>query len=44
MFGILGHETGPEESIKPFGKKYRPIYLDHFYKKIAEKSQVIINN
>ncbi|XP_060873154.1 serine/threonine-protein kinase 3-like [Metopolophium dirhodum] len=33
------HDTGPEESIKPFGKKYRPIYLDHFHKKIAEKSQ-----
>lgn len=38
MFAILGHDTGPEES----GKKYRPLFLDHFDKKIAEKSKVII--
>jgi len=44
MFGVLGHDTGPEESIKPFGKNYRPIYLDHIHKKISEKSKVIINN
>jgi len=37
IFGILGHDTGPEES----GKKYRPLFLDHFDKKIAEKSKVI---
>ncbi|XP_022167502.1 serine/threonine-protein kinase 3 [Myzus persicae] len=29
------HDTGPEES----GKKYRPLFLDHFDKKIAEKSK-----
>jgi len=40
IFGILGHDTGPEES----GKKYRPLFLDHFDKKIAEKSKVIDNN
>lgn len=37
MHGVLGHDTGPEES----GKKYRPLFLDHFDKKIAEKSKVI---
>lgn len=36
-YGVLGHDTGPEES----GKKYRPLFLDHFDKKIAEKSKVI---
>lgn len=40
MFVVLGHDTGPEES----GKKYRPLFLDHFDKKIAEKSKVIIVN
>jgi len=40
MFIILGHDTGPEES----GRKYRPLFLDHFDKKIAEKSKVIIDN
>ncbi|CAH1736324.1 serine/threonine-protein kinase 3 [Aphis gossypii] len=29
------HDTGPEES----GRKYRPLFLDHFDKKIAEKSK-----
>lgn len=38
MYGVVGHDTGPEES----GKKYRPLFLDHFDKKIAERSKVII--
>jgi len=35
---FIGHDTGPEES----GKKYRPLFLDHFDKKIAERTKVII--
>jgi hypothetical protein len=31
-----GHDTGPEES----GKKYRPLFLDHFDKKEAENIKV----
>jgi len=38
MYIVIGHDTGPEES----GKKYRPLFLDHFDKKIAERSKVII--
>lgn len=37
MYDILGHDTGPEES----GKKYRPLFLDHFDKKFGVKSKVI---
>jgi len=33
---ILGHDTGPGES----GKKYRPLFLDHFDKKEAENNKV----
>ncbi|XP_060872905.1 serine/threonine-protein kinase 3-like [Metopolophium dirhodum] len=29
------HDTGPEKS----GKQYRPLFLDHFDKKVAEKSK-----
>jgi hypothetical protein len=33
---LLGHDTGPGES----GKKYRPLFLDHFDKKEAENIKV----
>lgn len=36
MFYFLGHDTGPGES----GKKYRPLFLDHFDKKEAESIKV----
>jgi hypothetical protein len=35
---FAGHDTGPEES----GKKYRPLFLDHFDKKEAENIKVSI--
>jgi len=35
-FLFSGHDTGPEES----GKKYRPLFLDHFDKKEAENIKV----
>lgn len=38
MVYYLGHDTGPEES----GKEYRPLFLDHFDKKIAENRKVIL--
>lgn len=43
MFELFdtGHDTGPGES----GKKYRPLFLDHFDKKEAEnvKTQVRVH-
>ena len=36
FFFFSGHDTGPEES----GKKYRPLFLDHFDKKEAENIKV----
>jgi hypothetical protein len=33
---FAGHDTGPGES----GKKYRPLFLDHFDKKEAENIKV----
>lgn len=33
---LSGHDTGPGES----GKKYRPLFLDHFDKKEAESIKV----
>lgn len=39
MVCLIGHDTGPEES----GKEYRPLFLDHFDKKIAENRKVTIN-
>lgn len=38
MFHLTGHDTGPGES----GKKYRPLFLDHFDKKEAESIKVSI--
>lgn len=37
-FYLTGHDTGPGES----GKKYRPLFLDHFDKKEAESIKVSI--
>jgi hypothetical protein len=37
IFYISGHDTGPGES----GKKYRPLFLDHFDKKEAENIKVM---
>jgi hypothetical protein len=34
---ISGHDTGPGDS----GKKYRPLFLDHFDKKEAANKPVI---
>lgn len=40
MFHLTGHDTGPGES----GKKYRPLFLDHFDKKEAESIKVSIES
>lgn len=36
FLSLSGHDTGPGES----GKKYRPLFLDHFDKKEAESIKV----
>lgn len=40
IFHLSGHDTGPGES----GKKYRPLFLDHFDKKEAESIKVSITS